>query len=200
VEKANYSKAKMNMDYNEKQYSKFVIDHYRQDWKGQFQIHQWHEGPMISLDPEFCILEFKPDSKREMWTYATCGMSTFEDNDPIELHLFSSQQDNSLIELLTVVGYYHKIDRKLGLNHTINFGRPWQPESICSYGLVSLPYLDGPALETFNTDRLSIHFYWPLPITLNELNYKKRYGVELLEEEFDKNKLNYIDATRKSVV
>jgi hypothetical protein len=61
-------------------------------------------------------------------------MSQPVDAMPIELHIFSSIKDESIIELFTSVAFYHRNTSMLGLNHTINFGRPWQNRSDCDHG------------------------------------------------------------------
>ena len=134
-----------------------------------------------------------------MWTYATCCMSNSEDQYPVELHIFSAQQDTGIAELLFATAYYHKTAAKLGLNHTVNFGRSWQHTSICDHGLISLPYLDGPDLETSFIKDIEVKFYWLIPITPAEVEYMKNNGVDALEEQFDKTSFNYLDTTRQNV-
>ena len=122
---------------------------------------------------------------------------------PIELHLFSPKKDGSLIELLTTVAYYHKNTRRLNLWHTVNFGRGWQDKSACEYGLISLPYLDGPTLEDLylaSPEEKIFKFYWLIPVTKQEVDYKKKYGIEALEQLFELQSFNYLDSNRKSVV
>jgi len=185
----------------EKNYNRLVLNHYEDNWGSNYQIRRLEKGPMKTLSKEFCLLEYPPNAKRKMWTYATCGMSAFNDDDPIEAHIFSPNQDEIIIEILTAVSYYHKNEAKINLNHTVNFGIPWQPGSKCSYGLISLPYLDGPNLEILKINKsFTTHFYWLIPITPEEVNYKKKFGVEALEENFDKSGFNYLDPFRKSVV
>ena len=136
-----------------------------------------------------------------MWTYATCGMSTYSHKSPIELHLFSSIQDDSIIELLSTVCYYHNVETNLDLGHTVNLGCPWQDSSESSYGLLSLPYLDGPALElTISMNAKNIHFYWLIPVMKAEVEYKKEFGLEALEVQFDANEFNFLNPNRRSVV
>jgi Suppressor of fused protein (SUFU). len=177
-------------------YRNEIISHYEKCWHKKPVIHTWKEGPTHKLPDNFSILEFAPLDKRDMWTYATCCMSQPSDISPIELHLFSSVKDEGLVELLTVMTYYHKNTTNLGLNHTVNFGRPWQGKSFCDHGLISLPYLDGPELEDMNATK----FYWLIPVTKEEVEYKKKYGVTALEDKFEEKGLDYINASRKGVV
>lgn len=129
-------------------------------------------------------------------------MSTFTHNAPVDLHMFSAVQNDSILELLTIAAYYHSTENRLSLNHTVNFGRPWQGTSVCSYGLISLPYLDGPKLETLNSGNgnKTIACYWLIPITLQEREYKIKYGIDALEEKFEQKGFNYLDPERGSVV
>jgi hypothetical protein len=122
------------------------------------------------------------------------------DADPIELHLFSPIKSEAHVELLTAVAHYHLTGEYLGLGHTVNFGRPWLPESECDHGLVSLPYLDGPNLEWLNIEGRAIRFLWLIPITKAEVKFKRTQGLEALEEIFEATSFDYLDPLRKSVV
>ena len=181
---------------------KKIIEHYEKIWSNKASIHYWSNGPVDELPFDFCILEFTPTEKRKMWTYATCCMSQPADNNPIEIHLFSERKCNELIELLTVVAHYHRMGSPLGLNHTVNFGKPWQDNSTCEYGYISLPYLDGPDSENLylTDDTNPIKCYWLIPITLNEVNYAKKNGSESLEEKFDSSSFNYFNIHRNSIL
>ncbi len=120
---------------------------------------------------------------------------------PIEIHLFSLEKDESLVELLTSVAYYHMTsENKLGLWHTVNFGHPWKPNSKCEFGLISLPYLDGSELESLNIKDQLVKFYWLIPITHREIEYKKKYGVDKLEDRFELAQFNYLNPLRNSVI
>ncbi len=105
------------------------------------------EGSFEDLPGEFRILEFAPTESRKMWAYATCCMSQPGDSFKTEIHLFSPLQSFDHVELLTAISHYHRTGKEIGLGHSVNFGRPWIQGSRCEYGLISLPYLDGPSLE-----------------------------------------------------
>lgn len=183
------------MDYFDK-----ILSQYKSNWQIDPEIYLWDRGPIEKLYTVFRVLEFQPNGQRQMWSYATCGMSDEFDENPVELHLFSEQRDSSLIELLTAIAYYHKNTSKLVLNSTVNFGRPWRPLSDCSYGFISLSFLDGPSLETFILPGSRVtKFYWVVPITKAEVEFKKKYGVEALEEKFEENDFNYL-SNRRSLV
>lgn len=190
------------MDFNLSNYNRSIVNHYKKNWGNDFVVERWEKGEMIDLYPQFCILIFPPHAERNMWTYATCAMSDIRVQNDIELHMFSAIKDDSMIELLTVVAHYHKTGKKLDVGHTVNFGRPWQNDSNCMHGYISLPYLDGPDLEIHTDERFGkeVHFYWLIPITDEELEYKKANGLEALEELFDDSEFNYLDSKRSSLV
>lgn len=184
------------------EYKDITRQHYESVWHNSGENKYWYKGPIQKLNPDFSILEFAPSANRQMWTYATCCMSDKNDVNPIELHLFSSKQDHGLVALLMAVAYYHHNDSKLNLHHTVNFGRPWQDKSECEYGLISLPYLDGPDLENLpiQSSANTVKCYWLVPVSKQEVEFKKRYGVEALEEKFEVAGLNYLKSGRASVV
>ena len=179
-------------------YQHALQTHYHKNWDTKPVAKKLDAGPMKRLSPDFCILKFAPFSGRDMWTYATNGMSLLHDKRTIELHIFSFIEDDSLVELLTIVAHYHATGSELRLGDTVNFGKPWQEDSKCTYGLISLPYLDGPELESFPA--YSTECYWLIPITVEERDYKIKFGLESLEEKFDSIGLDYINPNRASVI
>jgi hypothetical protein len=179
-----------------------IIEHYISNWQTEPNVYLYDKGPIQKLPFDFRVLEFPPTSARDYWIYSTCCMSQPSDVKPIELHILSSHQSKDLIELLTSLAYYHRTTSILGLNHTVNFGRPWQDNSNCSHGFISLPYLDGPKLENLYIIELSktVKFYWIIPITEMELEFKKKYGVEALEKLFEESQINFLDEIRESLI
>jgi hypothetical protein len=179
-----------------------IQHHYERVWNVKGIPRYWYKGPIEKLNSDFCVLEFPSTKKRDMWTYATCCLSDIKEERPIEIHIFSSRQDESLIELLTTIAYYHKNNVRIELSHTVNFGRAWQATSKCEYGFISLPYLDGPDLENgkITSYRNIVKFYWLIPVTEAEVNFKIKHGSEELEDLFDTKKLDYLNPARKSLV
>ena len=177
-----------------------IEDHYQKVWGVAAEPCPFSAGPIGQLPVGFSVLKFPPHDKRNMWTYATCCMSQQADQTPIELHMFSPAESDEVVELLVVTAHFHRTAAKLNLGHTVNFGRPWVRSSVCEYGLVSLPYLDGPSLEDLAIGREMLKFYWLVPVTKAEVDFKMRYGLESLEVEFDKAGFDYLNPGRQSVV
>jgi hypothetical protein len=176
--------------------------HYETVWKSRALVRRWSRGPLHELPGEFVVAEFESVFGDHAWAYGTCGMSRPEDEEPLEIHLFAPFRDDSHVELLTVICHYHRTGCRLGLGHTVNLGRPWLPGSTCSFGLISLPYLHGPALENYRNgiSNKTVRFLWLIPITHREREYKKEKGLEVLEAHFEKAAVNYLDPARDSVV
>ena len=135
-----------------------------------------------------------------MWTYATCCMSQPSDASPIELHMFSPLETKEVVELLYVTAHYHRTGARLDLGHTVNFGRPWLLGATASYGLVSRPYVDGPGLEYVQIGEKWARCLWLIPITRDEVEFKKLKGLETLERKFEEAGLDYLARRRDSVV
>jgi hypothetical protein len=177
-----------------------IKGHYQSLCRNQGQTVDFSGGPIHQLPPEFEVVKFEPGLKREMWTYATACMSQAGDAKALELHMFSPYETDEVAELLVVTAHYHRTGAVLDLGHSVNFGRPWLDRARADRGLISLPYLDGPNLETLNDNGRLIHFYWLLPITEKEVEFKDLHGLEALEAEFDKAGLKYLSPDRASVV
>lgn len=156
--------------------------------------------PLKKMLEDFSVLEFPPSKKHDFWIYSTLGMSTDNPDNLIELHVFSNKQDSTLIELLTITASFHRNNAPLGLHHTVNFGRPWQDDSMCSFGFISLPYMDGEDLEVFNFEGGHLHNLWLMPITEIERDYKIENGWDALEQRFEDCGLDYLNPHRTSCV
>jgi hypothetical protein len=181
-------------------YAISVLEHYREIWANDLEKVNFDQGPIGDLPVDFAVMACPPHGSRKLWTYATLCMSQPADAEPTELHLFSRSRADQLAELLVSMAHYHRTGSALGLNHTVNFGRPWLPNSNCHHGLISLPYLDGPKLEWAEIEARSVHFLWVIPITTDELACKRNKGVHALEERFDQAQFDYADPARQSVV
>lgn len=172
--------------------------HYERQWRSTADSTHWDSGPTNELPEDFSVLTFAP-SKRRCWTYATCCMSQQSDESRIEIHLFSPRESRDHVELLTVIAHYHRTGARLGLGHTVNFGRPWLDGSSCDHGLISLPYLDGPNLEYLEAPNGQIRFLWVIPVTSSEAQFARANGLEALERRFEEVQFNYLDPARDAV-
>jgi len=181
-------------------YAKSIEKHYEKGWGIAGRKINFSDGPIKDLPRHFSILEFEPHEGRDMWTYATCCMSQPGDEQPIELHIFSPEKSGTPVEILVAVAHYHRTREALRDGHSVNFGKPWFKDSRCEYGVVSLPYLDGPALEKceMNSEK-TVRFLWLIPITKEERDYKKDRGLSALEDKFEEKNFNYLDPNRNSV-
>lgn len=184
---------------NSAQYPDLLKSHYLSVWQATVRSHSWKKGPFHELPAQFRVLVF--DRSAEAKAYSTVCMSQPEDESRLELHLLAGaagEDHDELVELLTAVAHYHRTGTRLDLGHTVNFGRAWLPGSSCTHGLVSLPYLDGPSLEWMESPR--VRFLWLIPVTPQEVEFKKRHGLEALEARFEKTNFDYLDPLRRSVV
>ena len=177
--------------------------HYERVWGAATRSIRLSEGPLWELPPKYAVLEFPPlvkESGGRSLRYATVGMSQPEDDRRLEVFIESPLQSHRVVDLLNLTAHFHRTGERLGLGHTVNFGSPWIPESKCVYGLLSLPYLDGPSLEKASALGNDIRILWLIPITKAELEYKKQHGLDALEEAFERANFNYLEAGRPSVV
>lgn len=180
-------------------YAQVLENHYSRIWAPPSDRVRWGKGPIIELSDEFRVLviERSPD----MLAYATRCMSRIEDKARLELHWLTrpaKDLKDGTIEILTAVAHYHRTGSPLGLGHSVNFGKPWVAGSACTHGLISLPYLDGPNLEWLSEPE--VRFLWLIPITDAEVQFKKRHGLEALEQQFEETQFDFLDPFRKSVV
>jgi hypothetical protein len=171
-------------------YKTILKQHYTSVWGIRFTLSIWNH-----ID----VLIFPPHAKRNFWTYATAGISSFSDETPVELHLFSPFENQRFVELLGIIGHYQK-QLNLNLGHTVNIGEPWYDGSSCNFGLISLPYLDGSDIENCVVNDKICKCYWLIPVTEQEVAYKKLAGFEALEERLELAQFNYLDFSRNSVI
>lgn len=184
-----------------KTYTEALHKHYEKYFDMRGNRKDWLIGPREKLHPDFYVLEIAPNKVHSMWTYLTVGMSLDRtDGNLIELFIFSPEQNDSIVELLTVNASFHRNKAPLNLHHTVNIGQPWLNDSICDHAFVSLPYLDNEDLEIFNYDNKSIHCYWLIPITEKERNFKIENGCEALEQLFEDNQLDYLNPKRNCLI
>jgi hypothetical protein len=174
--------------------------HYIENWGTEPIERRWKLGPVKDLGTDFRVLKFSPNENRKVWTFATLGMSSPTTVPTVEIYLLSTVPDDTQVEILTAIAHYHRTGARLDGGHTVNFGRPWVPGSACEYGLLSVPYLDGPKLEHLQTTAFSVRVLWLIPMTRAERDFKKQNGLEQLEERWESAQFDYSDPYRPSVI
>ncbi|MBE8725704.1 suppressor of fused domain protein [Flavobacterium hungaricum] len=158
-------------------------------------------GPKEKLHPDFYVLEFGPNEQHNFWVYCSLGMSLErEDDNLIEIFVYSPRQDAAQVELITVCASYHRNRMPLNLNHTVNIGRPWLDNSKCDHAFISLPYLDGEALQIFNFNDKTYYCNWLIPITEKERDYKSENGSDALEQLFEDEQIDYLNPDRECLI
>ena len=184
-----------------KSYHDKLRKHYETYFKTKGKVKKLTKGPTEKLHPDFYILEIPPNSMHSMWVYLTVGMS-FErtDENLIELFIFSPEQKNEIVELLTICASFHRNNEPLNIHHTVYIGQPWLNDSECDHGFISLPYLDGDKLDVFEFENKKYRFLWFIPITEKERNYKIDNGCEMLEQLFEENQIDYLNPKRKCLI
>lgn len=182
------------MDYEDR-----LIEHYVRAWGQPVQATRLLEGHIERLPKKFRVLVFQPASAERV--FATCWMSPPGEGYRLELHLRTRAQLDSPkdpVMLLHAVTAYHCTGAELDLHHSVNFGQPWQPGSLCTRGFITLPFLDGPELEWM--EEPEARCLWLIPVTEAEVEFKKSAGVEALEQLFEERQFSYLDPRRSSVV
>ncbi len=158
-------------------------------------------GPIVTVLPNFKILEISPGPNSELWNYISIG--AWEIKHPgytvQEFLLATTEKHDCQIEYLAMIAHYHQYE-KLDIGHTIPLGRPWLPNSNLDNLLVSTPYPYGPELEIFESNEFHLHINWLLPITESEKIFRHENGLESLEQLFDDNELKFWDEHRSSVI
>jgi hypothetical protein len=190
------------------EYEDAVRAHYESCWGKADKTLRVGEGPLWELPPDYGVLVFPPrvrikksgKASARLWTYATCGMSQPGDERRVEVFIESPQETLRVVEILNATAHYHRTGKPLGWEHTVNFGMPWLPDSNCDHGLISLPYLDGPALENATILGQSVRILWLIPITRTEREYKVQNGIEALEKLFEQAKFDFSNPSRPSVL
>lgn len=161
----------------------------------------WPLGPMQKLSPHFRVLRVSPGPRTNLWLYSSVGAWEFADDNTgaIEFFIMASEESHRQVELVTMTAHYHR-NHHLGMGHTFPIGEPWLPDSVCDHMLISSPYSFGSKFEICNTVEGHVHFYWLLPITRAERDFKVEYGLETLEQRFEEAGLEYWNPKRASVV
>ena len=155
-------------------YKDAIIKHNTLYWQSQPDHCFWKKWPIEKLPPDFRVLVFSPTENRNAWIYATCCMSQPADKKPVELHLFSSKEDDSLVELLVKLAYYHRNIAAIDLYDTVDFGNGWKNNAF-NYGYVSRPYKKNGLENCRAPDGRIINCYWLITTTMQKAGAENRY-------------------------
>jgi len=161
---------------------------------------EWAEGPTGDLPVGYTTLVIQRTSS--MLAIATCGAS--RSDSEIELFILApstttESKQIELVEALVAVAHYSATGPGLDAGHIINIGRPLVSGGSCTHCLVSLPYLDGPALERPSVEP-GTRFLWLVPITNKERLYALDKGTDALEALLEQRHVDYLDFGRDSLV
>jgi len=197
-----------------------LIDHLRRFFGSRLSICRFEVADRFALPETFQIARFDPGEdegfvaevrvgprRLKLHVYATLGLAEVAGPPRIELFVLAPFEYPPLADMLAAVALRHALGqqgggRRLGAGHSVGLGGPWMLDSACTRGLVSLPYLYGPALEQGPLDRQGhqLRVFWLLPITPEEDGFKASSGLEALEELFATAGINTADPHRPSVI
>lgn len=186
----------MTQQIDARPYNDCVIEHYHFFLGKNYETVKKIDTVMHRKYPDFTILKYFPNDDFPLYRYITLGMSSNDENKPIELYMLSQYENDGIIDILTWVAFYHNQNKKFELCDTINLGEPWHEGSKCAFGLVSLPHIDPPEFK----DCGDVGCLWLLPITKEEYDFANKEGIFELEKKFSECELKFVDFYRDSVV
>jgi hypothetical protein len=166
---------------------------------------RWSLGPWHDRVPELFVHEVAPGPRIGAWTYLTIGVWPAAHSDTghgLEFLITAPEADTRLVELLTIVAYYHAgpESQRLDIGHTVPIGAPWLQESACNHLLVGLPYAYGPELEHCSWEGGHARLLALVPITEEEHAYKVHHGADALEARLEEAAAVVVDPARPSAV
>lgn len=180
-------------------YQAVLERHYAQAWGEGIATVDFPSSTHSHLPPSFTVLALPSHPGRDVWTYATSGMSEGMAAQ-IELYAVSNHATDAIPEFLAAIASFHQEMGGVGPGDTVNLGKGWAEGSLCEYALISLPYLEGPSLGMLAAAGRTVHIYWLLPLTKAEVEFKKLNGLEALEAALESSGFNYLDMMRPSVI
>ena len=179
-----------------------VQDHCSRFFEGHEQsVWEWTQGPIGEVAPWFKTLRFAPGPKIGLWSYVSLGASLLSTRAgrPLEFLLLTEHETPRAVELLAMIAHYHH-EHRLGVFNSLPVGQPWLDGATCDHFLVSLPYPLGADLEQCLLPEGIAQILWLLPIKEAEARFKRRNGVDALEEKFDEAAIEYWRVDRESVI
>lgn len=168
----------------------------------RIERREFNQGPIQTVAPGFHVLAVSPGTNVGLWNYVSVGGWIVKKVNlpPTEFLIVSRDDRSKYVERLAMTVHYHHT-HTLRLGDTFPLGEAWVGGSALDHALISRPYLYGPSFEQFSLDGAEHgHILWVLPITQAEREFKKKYGLEALEQRFEESAFVYSDFSRKSVV
>lgn len=100
-----------------------------------------------------------------------------------------------------MVAYMHsKSEHRLSVGHTMNIGRPIEPNSQLDRLLVSLPYPYGQDFEFAHFESgLHARVLWLMPICPGEERICHQLGLDAFEEILESREIDFLDNFRDCV-
>ena len=93
----------------QKTYCDSLREHYETYYGVKGTRRNWVIRPTGKLPDDFYVLEIELDRKNKKWVYLTVGMSMDrKDDNLVELFVYSSEQNDSIVELLTLNASCHR--------------------------------------------------------------------------------------------
>lgn len=179
-------------------YNDIVFHHIQSFWNNaKIEKYSWNVGKITTEMPNFRVYCVKPEHNNYV-IYVSSGIGKIINQEFFIISPYESEEHiETLVMLASATITYPE---SFQLNSCVNIDKSWLDNSELKYFLISLPYTFGQKLEYMNFDDNQIRFFWLLPITDEEHKFLYSNSVELLEDLFEKNNINYLDINRKSVV
>lgn len=183
----------------------------------------FHE--LVSDTMHLDVYFIKADEQRRYHTFITSGMSflpmntpdgaeknrfaelmiCLPENWPVSEVAFKDEKNYWPVRLLKYIARFpHEYNTWLGFAHTVPNGNPPQPlaDDTKLSGLILLPPImaNKEFISVKVDEERTINFYAIIPLYVEEMNYKLKYGYDGLLDKFDENGINeLIDLNRKNM-
>ncbi|MBQ9259259.1 MAG: suppressor of fused domain protein [Neisseriaceae bacterium] len=179
-------------------YDNAVFQHIQSFWhNAKTEKYSWNAGKIVIEISDFRVYCVKPEHNNYV-IYVSSGIGRIINQEFFIISPYETEEHIETLAMLASASIAYP--NSFQLNSCVNIDKSWLDNSELKYFLISLPYTFGKELEYMNFDNNLIRFFWLLPITDKEHEFLHNNSVELLENLFEKNNINYLDINRKSVV
>lgn len=166
------------------------------------------------------IVVFPPKGKRGWWTYATAGLSKVtrysvtadgivdrSSTKPlgVELTLCSYNEAEEIINhfvktVSQIMNDYRSQPTSVSPGAVFALQKPIVPHSSLSHLLVIPPYFEEDGFEYYLDREALIHVLSLVPVSEQECEFCREYGLDALESKFEEKECNTLDFFRESTV